>query len=435
MTILRALAGLVLGLVVFAGLIYYLVLVNISQRLDDPEVYEVAISDTDAYNRVYDEVLVDEALEDHARNLVGDLEVGVEDDAVEILKDVMPPAYLREQTEDNIGRFTRFLRHDRDDLEVYIEMKDPLERIEPAVLKKVHEIIDGLQIEDPGQSGCSLGALQRLASGAAGPFSRLSDGEFPESAPSLEILTKQCRENEYDRWFGLVLDQPAINSQAALILESKKPELKGPFIEGDTRVFLKAVADFLVQPLVEDAVADIRRNLQRNDRFDVLEWLAEGSDDTSRRDIQDQADSLRDVMSAANGTGRTVALLLIILGSLLMMAVHVPKLAEMLRWPGVTLLLGGAVCLAVGSVVNSSVPGRINDAISDAASYSPDVPVSAINLAGDLFESFARQATAGFIPAAVIVMVLGGLLLGASFFSEALWALIRRVLPSSDNGR
>ena len=57
-TLLRAAAGLVLGMVVFAGLLYLLVVVNFSQRLEDSEVYRDAIQETDAYNRIYDEVLV-----------------------------------------------------------------------------------------------------------------------------------------------------------------------------------------------------------------------------------------------------------------------------------------------------------------------------------------------------------------------------------------
>ena len=66
------------------------------------------IQNTDAYNRIYDEVLVDEALEDYTGDLLGGIEVEDQDEAVEILRDVMPPAYLREQTEDNIDRFTGF---------------------------------------------------------------------------------------------------------------------------------------------------------------------------------------------------------------------------------------------------------------------------------------------------------------------------------------
>ena len=429
LTVLRALAGLVLGLAVFAGLLYFLVVVNFSQRLVESEVYYVAIKDTDAYNRIYTEVLVDEALKDQTGNLLGDVEIQAHEEAVEVLREVMPPAYLQEQTEDNIDRFTSFLRYDREDLEIYASLRDPLERIEPAVLGKIHEIIDELEIEEHPSSTCSPAAMRRLAAASAIPYAKLSDGEIPESAPSLEILTRECREREFDRWFDLILDDPAINSQTALILENERANIRQYFVDFDTREFLKSVADPLVKPLIEDAVAEIRRNLQRNDQFDLLEWLAKESDDTSRADIEEQAESLREVVTAANGPGRLIALALVVLGTLLMAVVHLPRPAEMLRWPGITLVMGGGVCLLVGFVLNSAIPGQFRDAIARTASYSPDVPVSAINLAGDLVESFARQATAGFIPASVTVMVIGGLLIVASLASGILSALARRVVP------
>ena len=119
--LLRALAGLLLGIVVFAGLFYYLVVVNVSQRIENPEVYNSAIEDTDAYNRIYGEVLADEALGDQTGNLLGDLEIEVNEEAVAVLREVMPPAYLQEQTEANIDRFTGYLRRESEDLEIYVE--------------------------------------------------------------------------------------------------------------------------------------------------------------------------------------------------------------------------------------------------------------------------------------------------------------------------
>ena len=429
LTLLRALAGLVLGLVIFAGLLYLLVVVNFSQRLVESEVYNIAISDTDAYKRIYDEVLVDEALKDTREKLLGYVNFPVSDDAVEVLRQIMPPAYLQEQTEGNIDRFTSFLRYEENDLAISISMKEPLYREESAVLGKVHQIIDDLDVVEPVSPGCSAAELEKQASSLAASFSQLSDGEIPESIHSLKTLTAVCREREFDRWFDRVLDDPSMNSQAALILESERSNLRRHFMEGDTRTFLKAAADPLVKPLIEDAIADIRRDLQRNDRFDLLEWLAEESEDTSRTDIEEQAEALRNAVSDANGPGKFIALALVVVGTLLMAVVHLPRPAEMLRWPGITLVMGGGVCLLVGFVLNSAIPGQFRDAIARTASYSGDVPVSAINLAGDLVESFARQATAGFIPASVTVMIVGGLLIVASLASGILSALARRVIP------
>ena len=429
LTLLRALAGLVLGLVVFAGLLYLLVVVNFSQRLVEPDVYNIAISDTDAYDRIYGEVLVDQALEEQTSNLLGGIDIAAQEDTVDLLREIMPPAYLQEQTEDNIDRFTGFLRYDLEELEIYADLTEPLERIEPAALRKVHASIDELEITEPPPPGCSQAALERLAAEFAVPYAMLSGGQIPQSVPSLEALTRVCRAREFDRWFDQVLDDPAMNSQAALILEDERENIRRYFIGADSRAFLKAVADPLLKPLIDEAIADIRRNLQRNDRFDLLDWLAEESEDASRADIEEQAESLRNAVSDANGPGRLIALALVILGALLMAAVHLPRPSDMLRWPGITLVMGGGVCLLVGFVLNSAIPGQFRDVIVRAASYSGDVPVSAINLAGDLVESFAQQATAGFIPASLTVIVIGGLLIVASLLSGILSSLARRVIP------
>ena len=432
-TVLRALAGLVLGTAVFAGLLYLLVVVNFSHRLVDSEVYEAAINETDAYNRVYDEVLVDEALEDYTSDLLGGVEVEVHADAVELLRQVMPPAYLQEQTEENIDRLTAYLRYEEEALEFFVDLKEPLERVEPSVQSRVERFIDDLEITDPPVSGCTDASLFRLAAESAVPFSELSDGKLPETAPSLKILNRECREREFDRWFDRVLDDPAMNSQAARILESEKASLRRSFVEGDTRGFLKQAAGPLVGPLVDDAVSDTRRELQRNDRLDLLEKLVENSDDLTREELDEQAETLRSTVRSANGTGRAIAMVIVILGILLLAAVHFPRPGDMLRWPGISLLMGGGVCLVVGFVVNSAVPDRIKDAITNAASYSPDVPVAAIDLAGDIFAAFARQVTAGFIPAAVTVMVVGAVLIVASLFAGAAWTVVRRFLHGDES--
>ena len=435
MTLLRAVAGLILGLVIFAGLLYSLVLVNLTQRLEDPEVYKTAINETDAYNRVYDEVLVDDAIEDQTADLLGGVDVVTHEEVVEVLKDVMPPSYLREQVEDNIDRFTGYLAGDHGEIDIFVELEEPLERVEPAVLSWVNEVIDDLEIPDSGPSSCSQLSLVRLASRASGPFARLSDGEVPDSAPSLDIVTRECRGANYDEWFDRMLNDPAINSEAARILEDERDNLRQPFVDGDTREFLKQAAAPLVTPVIDDAIRDIRRDLMRGDRLDLLQQLADNSDDVTREDIDQQAEAIRDAMRTANGPGRIVALLMVVVGSILLALVYIPRAADMLRWPGLTLLLGSGVCLVVGFVINSAVPGRIKDAIVHSTTYAPDVPTAAIDLSGDLLESFAQQATAGFIPAAATVLVIGAVLLTASFFAEVLWAVARRILPGSDGGR
>ncbi len=425
-TFLRAVVGLALGLVVLAGLLYLLVAANFSQRLEDPEVYKAAVVESGAYDRIYDEVLVDDALRERTGRLLGDMEIATHEDAVRVLRDIMPPDYLQQQTEDNIDRFTGYLRYESEDLELYVSLTGPLERIEPAALGEVPRFIDELEVADPGPSGCSTASLRQLAAAAAEPYSRLSQGQLPESAPSLEILSRECREREFDRWFGLVVDDPVLNSPAARILQGEREELRRSFVEGDTRGFLKAAAEPAVQPLTEGAVAGLRRNLQPGDRFDLLEWLAGPRGSPARADLDVRAETLREALGAVNGPGRVIALAMAALGSLLLALVHLPRPAAMLRWPGIALLTCGGVCLIAGLVLNSALPDLVRGMVMGAAAFPAGVPVSAMDLAGDLLESFVRRATAGFVPGTLTVMALGGVLIAASLFCGRLSALARR---------
>ena len=271
--------------------------------------------------------------------------------------------------------------------------------------------------------------LRQLAAASAVPLSQLAAGQIPQSAPSLEILSRECREREYDRWFGLLLEDAAMVRQARDILERENPNLRRNFVEGDTSAFLEAVAGPLARPVIDEAVADIRRNLHRSEQFDILQWLADESEDISRRDMDEQAESLRNVAGTVNNTGRVVALAVVIAGLLLMALIHLPRPARMLGWTGITLAVGGGVSLLAGFALNSMVPGRIGNAVLDRALYFDDAPVSAMNLAADLAESLAGQATTGFMPMTVAVIGIGGALVVVSPFSGALTGPVRRILP------
>ena len=438
LALLRVVGSLLLGLAVVVGLLYFLVVVNVSQNLVEAETYNTAVSDTNAYDRIYEEVLADPEVKKNIGNLLDDVEFVEADEAIEVLREVMPPSYIQAQTEDNVNRLTGFLRGEREELEIYARLGLPLRRIEAAVLDRVHQRIEELEIREPPpresaspEPGCSPSDLRQLAAASAGSLSQLSVGKIPQSVLSLEILTQECREREYDRWYGLLLDDAAIDRQTRDILEGESPNLRRAFVDGDTGDFLKAVVDPLAEPLIDEAVADIQRNLQRHNQFDLLDWLSDESEDVSRRDIDEQAEWLRNVMSAVNGAGRVIALAVVIAGLLLMALMHLPRPARMLGLPGITLAMGGGVSLLAGLALNSVVPGRIRNAVLEAASYSEDVPVSVINLAADLAKSFGQQATTGFMPVTVAVIVIGGALVVASLFSGALTGPVRRILPGS----
>src|SRR5947208_14630529 len=77
---------------------------TIENNLLDPDYYNSALADTDAYNRFYTQVLADPALESLTSDLLGGTNLGDERSvAVATLRLVLPPATLRELTESTIA--------------------------------------------------------------------------------------------------------------------------------------------------------------------------------------------------------------------------------------------------------------------------------------------------------------------------------------------
>ena len=64
LSIVRAAAALVLGVIIFVGFLFFLILNNLSDKLLSADFYKDTIAGQDTYNRIYDEVLVDEELLD-----------------------------------------------------------------------------------------------------------------------------------------------------------------------------------------------------------------------------------------------------------------------------------------------------------------------------------------------------------------------------------
>ena len=98
-SIVKSFAALVLGLVIFFGFLFVLLTNNLSDKLLSADFYSNIIHGQDTYNRIYDEVLLDEELARTTQDLLGDLQVLSQEEIVQLLREIMPPEYLQSQVE------------------------------------------------------------------------------------------------------------------------------------------------------------------------------------------------------------------------------------------------------------------------------------------------------------------------------------------------
>ena len=218
-------------------------------------------------------------------------------------------------------------------------------------------------------------------------------------------------DDAYDNAFEAIKDA-GLPEKALSGLDEQRDVIKGLLGEGKVKESLKVSARGLAGPLVDEALDELREELDDRERLDPIAIAAEHSDQDREQFLED-LDAFREIIHRGE-TVVWISIVVLVLGILLMMAVHIPHLASSLRWPGITLLLSGLAILIVSLVSNSLLlEGQVN------ATVSP-IPPSMTNIASDVLVSMAADFVGGFIFPSIIVVVVGIALLITSFFIRSL---------------
>jgi hypothetical protein len=413
--ILRSVSALVLGVVVFVGFLL-LLLTNVSDKLLNADFYNEIIAGENTYNRIYDEVLLDDDLEGTRNDLLGEIRVVSDQDLVNLLREIIPPEYLQSQVEGAIGRTADYFNEDAETLDLYIELGPPLDNIKPALLRYINQRIEQLPLEKYTLPRCDLEIIQRIADRYEAIFRGLSVGSIPESIPSFEAILAPCRVLIFNIAFDKLVNDPSLDPRIEQGLRERKETIRVLFNAGDTYGVWQEAAPAMAIPLIDDAIGQIRDELDGQDRLDLVHRLAVWNDGLTETQIRENAGDARDWVSLVRKFGKPVALLMLIAGAVLMGLLHFRSLKGALRWPGLTLMLTGLVFLVIGKVLESQVPDRLRELVEGGSGGTGGVPASVNALGGDLLVSFGKHLSGGFDGPALAVLIIGAVLFGASFF-------------------
>ena len=430
--ILRSVLALVLGAVVFFGFLFLLFFSNFSDKLLNSEFYTDTISGEDAYNRVYDQVLLDPELLGTTQDLLGDIQVISEEEIVALLRQIVSPAYLQTQVEGSIRRTVDYFNEDRDTLELYVEVGPPLANIKPVLFRYIAQRIESLILEDLSNPACTINRVNELADGYASRWSELADGKVPQTIPSLESLDSTCRSLIFDVAFSSVASGSSLNDDAKAGFRAIEGDIRREFVvEGDTHGVLKLAARPLATPLMDDAIDRIKQELDGQDRLGLIQRLAQWNDDFTEAELRDDIETIREWLNRGRtDLGKPAAWAMLIAGSIVMGVIYYPSLKNALRWPGVTLFLTGLVFFIAGKVAESRVPEGLQDLVERSCNEISGVPNSVTDLGGDLLVSFGKQLTSGIDGPALTLLIIGALLVGASIFAFLLGPLFLPVTTS-----
>ena len=123
-TLLRFFLSWLARAVLFAAFFAYISLGTIAS-FASPDFYTEALLEEGVYDRVYDEVLVDPALRTTQEHLMGGIQVPAEE-IVDVVRRVIPPSYLRQETERTIAAVLSYFRKETETLEMNVNLEAPL---------------------------------------------------------------------------------------------------------------------------------------------------------------------------------------------------------------------------------------------------------------------------------------------------------------------
>ena len=322
--------------IAFLAFFAYLFFNLVDGHILSSDFYAETLVENDAYVRLYDEVLVDPALQDEAKELLGSLEVPQEEMAL-VAKRIMPPEYLQLEAERMLDGLIDYLNKDTDELELYIDLAGPLENASNELVEYAEGYIDRIEIveagsgevvspglvipqEDDAEGDEASGGLSisedDVGELAEQAFAQLEDlevirveeieleteeewtaywedtvrelqeGELPSRVPSLVDVPVETRFTSYYAALDELRETEDVPQEVLDALEEPETELAirtalsnvDPLEEHDAiKDVLKAATGGVIPSLVDETLDDIRRKLVTPDGM-VCEDLPEGAD-------------------------------------------------------------------------------------------------------------------------------------------------------------
>ncbi|WNI26401.1 hypothetical protein [Streptomyces sp. ITFR-16] len=225
-----------------------------------PSFYRSVLDDRHAYDRLYDEVLVDPRASGVTRDLLARLPVP-EAIVTSNLKVVLPPETVRDLTHQQIDGVVGYLRGDLDTLRLTVDLRPVAGNLGDLTQIYFGDLVASLQNRPEPDFAAFSADLEKALDG-------LVAGRIPEGLPALPLSEAQARQ----------ATDALLRSVPAEAREALRPEVSVALAEGDVATALAAVAPAAVSERTRASAAELRATVGGG-TWDITEALAASGND------------------------------------------------------------------------------------------------------------------------------------------------------------
>ncbi|QPP07959.1 hypothetical protein G4Z16_17845 [Streptomyces bathyalis] len=369
--------------------------------------YQGVLDDERAYDRLYDKVLVDPRSHPVTKSLLSRLPVP-ESVVTANLKTVLPPATVRQLTDEQIAALVGYFRGDSDTLGVSVNLRPVLANVGELAQVYLGDLASGQRASPESDVSAALARLDKA-------LDRIAEGRKPADLPKVELSDRAV-----DTVSSALLSGVPSKERASL-----RPQVEGALAVGDAGTALAAAGPHLPGSKAGSG-EESRRDLLR---------MADGGRWNAVRDLKGAGfetgalESARDATRFMQGPAQTLS---VVVGGLAVVFLWVSgppgRRTRRLRTVGWILAVGGALPAALFWAVRRGA----DDLLWQAPATWP------ASLAG-LVEDLERNALATFttagLSAAVVPFAAGALLVTATYVRERHRALRRALVAMTRRTR
>ncbi|MFG3137546.1 hypothetical protein ACGFZA_15195 [Streptomyces sp. NPDC048211] len=360
--------------------------------LVSPSFYRSVLDSQDAYDRLYDEVLVDPAASGVTRDLLARLPVP-EAVVTSNIKVVLPPETVRDLTHQQIDGLVGYLRGDVGTLRLAVDLRPVAGHLGDLTQIYFGDLVASLQNRTEPDFAAFSADLARALEG-------LVAGRVPDALPALPLSSGQAEQAT-----DALLRSVPEDSRAAL-----RPEVSVALAEGDVATALAAVAPGAVSERTRASAAELRATVG-DGTWDVTQTLAASGNDL------DAVHRARAVTHEGLALVEAIATVLGVVSLALLWFASAAGAGVRLTAMGWALASGAVLTGLVVLIARLLTGGRV---VAPPDSWPPGVSGLVDDLQRAAFDRIAVTA----LTAALVPLVIGALLAAAG------WAVRTRPRPA-----
>ncbi|MEO5899777.1 MAG: hypothetical protein ABIR68_06545 [Ilumatobacteraceae bacterium] len=379
----------------------------VDEHLLRPGLYTSALSENTVYRRVYSEVLTDPQVRTATDHLLGDFSLGGRDLADTtalsnaLLRLALPPATIRDLTEQFVRQVLAYIAGDRDRLDTSLDLASTLARLDSTATVTVRGVLATATTQ-------LINNLPDYETAVRSFADQLAAGQIPTSVPVVGGSAVSAAQVQ------AVLDASGLPADV-------REQVDAALQSGTERDALITAATSFARVHLTRLSTSLASSGPL--RIDLLEVLG-----TSARAPRQQAiasvDSLRSTVRWIPGWSRFVAFAVVLGGFIIVVRAQRHRPARALAFVGGALVLS-ALTLWVGWW---AVTSRVRSPIAAAAdrTTSPNLPPSVSAILGDLDRTLSHELRAIRDHDVRILLLVGSLAVAGAVTWLIIVELVRR---------